>query len=216
MISLILSLIAIAGATRALQALRLARSDLRVTQAQYALEGMQQEIALRLLQDDRMVRFHWSGSMASGTADVLAEPEVSKLGLEAAADIDEALLRRLDVSDTAALRTRLAALTEARDLERQIVMSDAAPLWRACARSIISRYGQASTFEPVTEREPIGDVAISRASQVWRVRVTLSDGWRDDRLLRFTGIQQRPAATIQRRFSKVEGDDPCDIVFAAA
>jgi hypothetical protein len=211
--SLAIALMAAAVMTAGVSELRFARADLRRSQADYALAGAQTRAALSVLQAGNSGRLLWS---PTGAAEALAEPEAAKLDLAHAVQLDDATLAKFGVSDAGPLRDRLAALGRADAAE--IVGADAAPLWRACARSVISPYGSASKLQLATASSPAASTGMQwRIGEVWRIRVVLAGGWVDDRVVRFTGDPNQPAAVVERRMTRGEQEgNRCDALFAAS
>ena len=211
-ISLALAIVATAVSARSIATLKLAQGDLDRTKAEYALAGAQQTAAAAFLAPGQTPSAQWSMNTDIGAVDVLAEPEAPKLSLAAAADLDGSILAKFRVTDPAALRARLKALAEAGDAAADLEDADAAPLWTACARSLISADGLATA--PRTAPLPAAGStaqASGHLGEVWRIQVASSKGWVDDRTVRFAGDPLHPAATIRRRFSKGQkGVSQCD------
>jgi hypothetical protein len=198
--------------------LRLARGDLRRIQAQYGLGGASMQALAALGRAPETTRLRWTMATDAGPVAVLAEPETAKLPLAAAAALEDGDLRGLGASNPATLRARLEALVTARHGSMaEIAGGDAGLGWRRCAASAVSRLGQASrlavTPAVAPAATPEGGSGSFHAGEVWRVRVTL-DGWTEDRILRLTGDPYQPAAVIERRFHRSEGETPCDALTA--
>jgi hypothetical protein len=211
-ISLAIALMATAVTTAAIGELRLSHADLSRTQADYMLAGVQSQAELGLISTSSNGRLRWSGP---GVAEILAEPEASKLDIAHAAQLDDATLAKLGVIDPDRLLPRLATLGDAN--AAAIAAADASPAWRACARSIVSPYGTAAKLRFAQAASPTGSGPQWRIGEVWRIRVVLADGWVDDRIVRFTGDLNHPAAIVERQLArgKQEGDQ-CDVLFAAS
>jgi hypothetical protein len=156
-------------------------------------------------------RLRW---IPQGTVEALAEPEAAKVDMAHAAQWDESTMVRLGVADAAQLRARLAALADSE--AAAIATADAAPTWRACARSLISPYGSASAPQSAKASSPSGASINWRIGEVWRIRVALANGWVDDRIVRFTGDLTHPAAVVGRRLMRGDAEgERCDALFAA-
>jgi hypothetical protein len=210
-ISLAVAVMATALTAAGVAELRQAHADLSRTQADYALAGVQTRAVLSVLMAKTTSPLRWS---PTGAAEALAEPEAAKLGLEDAAQLDDASLARFGVTDAAQLRTRLAGLVQADAAE--ITTADAAPGWRACARSMISPYGTAPKLQLAKASRPAGASVQWRLGDVWRIRIVLANGWVDDRIVRFTGNMAHPAAVVERRLMRGQQEgDRCETLFAA-
>ena len=224
MVSLGVALVATAVTGEAIAQLRLARSDFARSQIESRLDGAQASAALAVISGGASTRMRWTIASNDGPVDVLAEPEAAKLSLSAAADIDDATLAKLAVADSGDLKVRLRELNPSRDADHELVSADASPVWRACARSLIAVHGAAARPPVLKARAPVQGALIWRIGEVWRVRVTwgpqsvhgLAERWVDDRIVRFTGDAEHPAAIVDRRFSRAgKGGDPCDAIFAS-
>ena len=215
-VSLALALIASAGVIAAVTELRLARTDLARERADYALAGAQQEAIAALLTARQEARLKWTQVSASGPISVLAEPQAAKLSLAAAATAGGGAFAHFALADAPHLASRLNALASADASDFQLADADAAPLWRACARSVVSPYGEAKSFTPVKAVAPIAGAVTWRIGETWRVRVSDKDGWFDDRIVRFTGDLAHPAAVVERRLGRTKGGTAaCEALFAA-
>lgn len=222
-VSLAIGLIATAVAGRSIAELRLARAELRRTEADYALAGAQALAAAAIVSSGQTPPFRWRLDTGDAQVSALAEPEGSKLSLAAAAHLDDAVLGRFGVRDPAGLRRKLKAASN-QPLEGDIGLLDAAALWRRCASTFISPFGSASGPMVPSYRSPdAGEHPASwRIAEIWRVSVSRPDGWRDDRIVRLTGDPGRPAAVIVRRFDRRASQDRkgegegCETVLMAA
>jgi hypothetical protein len=217
MISLAIATIAAAVTGAALAQLEVARRDWSFAKTEYALAGGQQIAALTALRNNDAARLRWTIPSPDGVLDALAEPEPPKLTLAAAADLSDVALSRLGVKDPISLRTQLHTLADDRRLTgKDIEAADMSPVWRRCARSIVSPFGQAVELKPTQTIAPGAGEQSWRAGETWRVRITAPDGWTDDRTLRFTGDGAHPAAVIEKRlYRQSVGRDPCDALMAA-
>jgi hypothetical protein len=206
-VSLALALVAAALTTAAVSELRSAHADLVRTQDDYALDAAQTRAALGLIATTSSGRLRWT--LPDG-GEVLAEPEADKLDLADAAKLDDATLARLGVSDPDGLRRRLADLGGADAAD--VGLADAAPLWRACARSIVSPLGTATKILYAPAAMPSSSGVDWRIGQVWRIRTALAD----DRIVRFTGTPLDPAAVIERKVTQGgQETERCDGIFTA-
>jgi hypothetical protein len=187
--------------------LQLARSDLQRTEVEYALAGAQLEAAATVVRSGQMGPFHWASSTDLGFVDIVAEPESPKLTLAAAATLPRAALEAFGAADAEALQSRLAA-SAGNANPVNVTELDPSPLWRACGPRLVSPFGgrTAYQFVPDQQPEPGKKTAWWRVSEVWRIRVATAAGWRDDRIVRFTGDAKHPAATVARWLSRGEGD----------
>lgn len=215
-VSLALALIASAVTLNSIMELRLARADLDRVTADYALAGAQQAAVLALLSAKQDAPLRWTQATTAGPVTVLAEPQAQKLTPVVAASLGGVILARFALADPAAVSGRLRALP-AYGSDFDVETADTAPLWRACARSMISPYGAGKTaggFSPVA---PAPGPIVWRIGETWRVRVAASNGWVDDRIVRFTGDASHPAAVVERRLRRTsQGESACDKVLAGA
>jgi hypothetical protein len=215
--SLAFALVAIAFVQRSTSQLLLSRQDLQRMQMAYALDGAQLSAAATVVRTGAGGPYRWPLSTDVGWVEAVAESESSKLGLAAAAQLDDSVFRDLGVDDIDALRARLVAAAMG-SATLDVGQLDAAPLWKTCAASLISSFGTASTVQPNSVQQPhMGDLTPEwRVGEVWRMQVTTSTGWRDERIVRFTGDALHPAAVVLRRLSRGQGgQEQCDAVIAA-
>ena len=225
MVSLGLALVATAVTGSAVAELRLARSDYRRGQAESRLDGAQAAAVLAVIGAGPSARMRWTIASGAGEVEVLAEPEAPKLGLQAAGDLDDATLAKLKVSDRGALKARLRQLTASQTADQDLAAADASATWRACARSLVAVHGTAIKPPVLKARSPVPGPLTWHIGEVWRMRVTgggpsaggtRADRWTDDRIVRFTGDAEHPAAVVARRFARAaKGGDPCDAIFAS-
>lgn len=199
-VSLGLALVAAALMARSVAALRGASAEFERVQAEYQLAGEHQRAALALITD-------------ASVGSVQAEPEAGKIDLATAAALPPSVLARFGVADT----TRLSGWLQAASLEptspADIVDADPAPLWKLCAPKLISTFGQASSLSALAGARRKGEGA--RLGEVWRLSARASDGWTDERIVRFTGEPRRPAAVIWRRFYRAgTGGESCAEILA--
>ena len=213
-VAMAIALTATALTALATAELKGARGGLTRLQAEYALAGDQQAAAVTVLETSKAVRLRWTEAGEAATVEVLAEPELAKVGYKAAAALDDSKLARLGVQDPAALRERLTAELADPEDRRPVAELDAAPLWRACAASLVSRWGAGGALAFAKADKPDGRRFSWRLAEVWRLRIARPDGWTDDRIVRFTGDPLRPAAVVRRRFSREgEADRQCETAF---
>lgn len=215
--ALSLSLVAVAMVGRSVMMLRQARSDLQRAGAEYILDGAHLSAAATVVRAGEGGPYRWALSTDAGFAEATAESEVDKVSPAAAGAWSEAAFTDLGVADATALKTRLATVGDQPFAD--IGALDSAPLWRECAASLISSLGQRNDARPAAPAEPRPQPETPdwRVGQVWRVRITLASGWRDDRLVRFTGDARRPVAVVRRRLSRTDGGQGrCDVVLHAA
>ncbi|MGR4866933.1 hypothetical protein [Caulobacter sp. LARHSG274] len=211
-VSLAVAILAAALVLRGVSALKLARADLRRSQAAYALSGAQVLAATRLVNGARSARLAWSiGGLDDRGVSVLAEAEAPKLRLTEAARLDDKVLALLGADDPAGARAHLAVLDARTATPDAIAAADVGASWRACARSAISPWGVAEALSLAAAQAPDQDLDGPRAGQVWRVRATTVDGWTDERIVRLIGRVEKPGAVIWRRFGRTaDGGVTCD------
>lgn len=216
--ALAIALIAAALVGRSVAALRLARADMARTEVEYGLDGAHFAAAATIVRSLDEGPFDWSLSTDVGWVEVLAEPEAGKLGLKAASQLPDGVVAVFGVADPASLKAKMAQMDE-QDLATEIAELDPAPLWRACAPRMISAFGKAKAFAYVAPSEPRAERELPnwRVGEVWRVRGTTATGWRDDRIVRFTGDARHPAATVTRRMVRSRvGEGTCAEILSAA
>lgn len=218
LIALTLAVIATALVLRSVMALRLAQHDLREMQAEYALSGAQLTAAVEVTLQRTTTHYVWSLNDGQGDFSVDAEPEGAKASLKAAAVADDAFFQRLDVRDTAALRSRLAQASAS--TVNDVNALDEAAFWRKCASRFVSIYG--GDLLPDLRTAPAAapsaaDRGAPRANEIWRIRVTGAGGWVDDRTVRLTGRPDHPVDVIFRKFGRAgEGGGPCEHLVGAS
>jgi len=213
--SLALTMVVTATLARSVRLLKQANADFARTQAEYGLDGAQLLAAAEIIRSGRGGPYRWQFSTSLGWINAQAEPEAVKLTPVVASGLGAEVFARMGVRDVAALKTRLAALPD--DPTVDVAALDNAVLWRLCAPIMISGLGVAKAFAPPAWAEPgPGKQAADwHVGELWRIRVRTTAGWRDDRIVRFTGDARHPAATVMRRFSRGEGDwGRCDAVLA--
>jgi hypothetical protein len=217
-LALALALIATAMMQRSTALLRQSRADLERTQMAYMLDGAQLAAAAAVVRSGAGGPYRWALATDAGWVEAVAEPEGDKVSLAAAATLADRVFRDLGVSDIDALRARLAAAANSDPL-LDVSRLDDATLWRVCAPSLISSFGAQTTIQPGAIEAPhMGDLTPAwRVGEVWRMQVTTTAGWRDERIVRFTGDARHPAAVVLRRLSRGNGGQgQCDAILAAA
>ena len=202
-VSLVIAIIASAVMAYSVDVLRLERSNMMRLQARYALDEAEARAALALISSkaEGPVRY----SLTTGTLNIeaIAEPEAPKLGLEPAATLSDRQLARWGVVSAGRVREGLAALAASRgQTVDRIAAADASRQWALCARSAISPYGLASALPVASLGVLSPGASLSRVGQVWRVRVAASNGWVDDRVIRFTGSIQHPIDVASDAFGR--------------
>lgn len=202
-LSLALALVGSATVVGSVQMLRLTRADLELTKQEFALDGAHFEAVAQIVRSGVPGPYAWTMSSDVGWMQVVAEPEADKLSFAAAAALDAGALSALGVARPEALKARLAQAA-ADDADVAVGGLDPAPLWSACGPSLASPLGQQDRFRYVRPREPgLGaDAASWRVGEAWRVSIATSAGWRDDRIVRFTGNARHPTAVVARRLTR--------------
>lgn len=209
-VCLSLALVASAMIVRSTAALRLARSDLEMTQTSYALDGAHLAAAAAVVRTAQKGPYHWTFTTDLGWVEAWAEPERDKLGLSNAADLNDEVFMAFGVTDVAAIRQRLrAAASSLGTLPPDIAAMDEAMTWRRCAPSLISLYGEAEALAAATHVVPKAGPGPEpqswRIGEPWRIAVTTAAGWRDERVVRFTGDASQPVAVVVRRLKHESG-----------
>jgi len=215
--ALTLALVAAALVQRSTSLLQLSRADLGRLQISYTLDGAQLSAAAAVIRSGAGGPYRWSLSTDAGWVEAVAEAEGDKVGLSAAAKLDDRVFRAMDVSDVDSLKARLTAAAAGQAIV-DVGELDAAPLWRACAATMISSFGAGSSIQSTQVQQPhMGDLTPAwRVGEVWRMQVTTAAGWRDERIVRFTGDALHPAAVVLRRLSRSKGGQgQCDAIIAA-
>lgn len=218
LISMAIAGVVIAGLARSSSEMRLARAELRRSQVEYALAGAHNVALLAIATSNRPPPYAWTIPSLGQAFDVVAEPERPKLSFQAVGALDDATLDRLGAGDREVLRSKLLALNGQGGLAWPADASSA-PAWRACAATVISTYGAALTPPSLGYVEPQSGSLDTRwrAGEVWRIAVTDHDGWRDERIVRFTGNGLNPAAVIGRRLTRGWKDPlSCETLFVDA
>jgi hypothetical protein len=217
-ISFAIAVVVAAVTTRAAGELRLAKAEVASLQTDYALAGAQNAAMAVIATSSRPPPYHWTVPSLGQAVDVLAEPERDKLSLAAAAGLDDEALVWLGSRQPAATRDRLVAVQEAKRLV-WIAEQSEDRRWEQCAASYVSPYGVGAQLSALSygEPEPAQQPGRWRAGEVWRIQVTLPSGWRDERIVRFTGDGVRPAIVLGRRLIRVmKGQQTCEAQFEPA
>jgi hypothetical protein len=199
-----LALVATAMVARSVMLLRQMRADLTQTQAELVLDGAHLLAAATVVRAGEGGPYVWSLPTDAGLAEAHAEAEGLKLSPEVAAELPEGVFVAMGVGNVSTVR---AALRAAPAGAPDIASLDAAPLWRACATGLISGLGKGAraTLRAPSEPRLRPETPDWRVGELWRIRITTPAGWRDDRLVRFTGDAQRPAAVVRRVLSRGQG-----------
>jgi multidrug efflux pump subunit AcrA (membrane-fusion protein) len=211
--ALALSLVVSAIMSASLTDLRAARAALDRTRVEASLDGAQQAAVAALLDAGAPARLRWIVPASRGAIEILAEPEAPKLALSAAADLADGELLALAPGEAGSIRPRLRALALSGASSADVARLGATPLWRACAASSISPYGQGGSLALSTAAPPSQGRFSWRAGEMWRLRALSPDGWADDRIVRLTGDAEHPAAIIERVLVRGQrGGEPCGVL----
>lgn len=215
--SLGLAMIVTAVLAASLVALKQSRLELERTRMDYALAGAQITAAASIIRSGGEGPFRWALATEAGWVEVLAEPEALKLSYDAAARLSDETIGRFQTTAPAAVKAAMAAAAAAGD-GQELRGFDSSTLWRDCAASMISPFGDAVSFTFAAPIEPKAETGPPawRIGEAWRMRVTTTTGWRDERIVRFTGDARHPIATVRRRLTRgVEGESRCDAILQA-
>lgn len=216
-LSLCCALICAAFVARGVMNLRLSQAQLIRNQQALALDGAALWAETTIIRNGDSGPFRWSLTLEGVETEILAEPEAHKVGMAAAANLPNAIFMALGVNDIAALRDRLSGSVLPVD-GPGVAGLDVAPNWAGCAPSAVSAFGKLEhlAYRPPSAPDAVVDPPAWRIGEVWRLRITTSAGWRDDRIVRFTGDPQHPAAVVSRAFTRVgSGGGKCDDLLAA-
>lgn len=207
MISLALAMGAVAVVSASEAELRSARSDFERSEIASALAGGQEKAAVSLFGSSGSGAIRWSEEAAGHSLEVLAEPEALKTSVTALISMDDQALALFMLADPKKLRERLKTLSLAQAVGPELEGADSSPIWRACARSLVSPFGLGEILHPLPQASLSSDTPTGHAGEIWRVRIRDASGWTDDRVVRLTGDNLHPVATLERRFSKLGRDD---------
>lgn len=205
-LSLAFATVGVGMTANAARVLQMAKADLERSRFEHVMDGAHLAAAAAVVRSGEAGPFSWTSGSDLGPVLVTAEPEAEKLGLAAAAELDDTVLTALGVTDPAALRARLAAEADA-ETPVHVADLDAAPRWAECAPSILSPLGRAESATYAPRLEPTNGTRPPawRIGETWRIRIATTAGWRDDRIVRFTGDARHPAAIVTRRLSRTGG-----------
>jgi hypothetical protein len=212
--SLTLALVGSALTLQGVQSLRLSKAELERSRQSYALDGAQLQAAAVIVRSGAPGPFAWSLSTDFGWVQVTAEPEADKLSPTAAAALSPAALAAFGVAAPPVLQARLTQ-PEVASGAAAVADLDPAPLWRACGPSLVSPLGQQTAFIFAPRvAPPAAATAAWHIGEAWRVSITTDAGWRDDRIVRFTGDARHPVAVVTRRLTRGV-QQRCDDLLAA-
>lgn len=204
-----LTLVATAMVGRSVELLRLSREDLKLMQTEYLLAGIHLSAAAAIVRTNRPPPYEWQIATEMGWVRIRAEPERQKLTLAAAAALSDEMLDAFEISNTPDLRRKLLAAAGA-TARVNLAELDGSPVWRHCAASLISPYGAQEGLVYAAPSEPV--VAPNQAppswriGEMWRLVTTTTTGWRDERIVRFTGDAGHPVAVVFRRLWRTKGE----------
>lgn len=196
-LSLAFALVGAAMTARSVHLLRLTDAELARDVQEIALDGAHLAAAAAIIRSGGSEPFEWTDATSVGWVRIVAEPEAGKLSYGGAAALPDEVLAGFGVQPDA-LRAQLLEV----DAEAAADPGglDAAPVWRECGGRLTSPFGAAQDYELQASRQPgvSPDGPNWHIGEVWRVRATSQAGWRDDRIVRFTGDARKPAATVVR------------------
>lgn len=209
MIALGLSLVVAAVMAAALQELRFSRQAFERRQAELALDGAQLLAVQAVTRGAGADRYRWTAPSAFGEIELLAEAEAPKLSSAEAAGRDD-VLEAFGVAQPGRLGGRLTAWLAGGGGALGLARLDPAVAWRRCAGSMVSPYGRGTTLRLAAAAAPTAASLDMRPAQVWRLRAAQRRGWVDERIVRFTGDPQHPAAIVERTLYRGDWmDEPC-------
>jgi len=215
LISLALAVGAVAVVSTSETELRSARADFERAEVASALAGGQEEAAVSIFSSAGGGALRWNEEAAGHKLEVLAEPEAMKTSVAAVISMEDRALTPLMLVDADQMRARLRVLSIAQAVGAPLEAADASPIWRVCARSLISPFGLTETLQPLPQASLLSDASSGHVGEIWRVWVRDSSGWTDDRVVRLTGDNLHPAATLEREFSKRDRvDSRCNSYFS--
>jgi hypothetical protein len=217
-ISMAIALVAAATVSRSFAELRLARAEFQRAQVEAKLSAAQDAAMLTISTSTRPPPYRWTFSTLGQSINVVAEPEVDKVGLAGVSTLDDETLAGFGLTDPTAVRNALAQALLGRTVY-WVADAASAPAWRACGAAYVSPYGRALALHaPIYTAPHSGETpSFWRAGEVWRVQVTNPDGWRDERIVRFTGDGLSPGQVIDRRLSRVKtGEWKCETLLGGS
>lgn len=214
-IALAIAMVVAALTARSVLELRLAKAELVRVEAEYAMAAAQNAAIIAISTSRRPPPYRWTMASLGQAVQVLAEPERAKMSIEALAQLDDASLLRLGSENAEETRRKLSSLKRNHAL---IWIEDqaASRLWRDCAASYGSPFGVSSSLQVAQYAQPLAgqQSSILRAGEVWRIRISDRQGWREERVVRFTGNGLDPAAVLGRKFSRGwKGGERCEALF---
>lgn len=206
-VSLALAMMATAAVARSTALLRQSRADLDRSLVEYAFDGAQLTAAAEVVRSGVGGPYRWTFTSELGFIDAIAEPEGDKLSLGAAARLDLETWSAFGIEDAEGFAQAIAVAATAPG-EPDIPGLSPTRLWRDCGPSLVAMSGGQDTFTyaPRTEPGPGENPPSWRVGELWRIRLTATSGWRDDRIVRFTGDAHHPIAVVARRVSRGEGE----------
>jgi len=216
-ISAAISMVVTVVVLRSLADLHLARAELARTAVEYGLDAGQNGAMLAIATSSQPPPYRWTLPNLGSSVEVVAEPERAKMSPQAFAQLDNDALAKFGVTDPDGLR---AALTTPHAASALTWVADVAtaPTWRLCGPAFVSPFGQALARPALDYHAPVSgrQAGFWRAGEVWRIQVTDAAGWRDERIVRFTGNGLNPAAVLGRRLSRGwKGTTSCQDLFDA-
>lgn len=207
LICLVLATTVSAVMAYALHARRLADASLERAKAELALDGAHILAAAGISKNLHGGRLFWTEGQGEQVFTILAEPEFDKLK---AADVKAGspAIVQLGATNPDKIVAEIAGAIAA-DQARSFAGMDPAPLWRRCADSVLSFFGEAEEVQLSPPRPPDTEGLRIHVGEVWRVRVS-AQGWSDDRIVRITGSALAPISNIRRTFGRdAVGGEPC-------
>lgn len=209
-IAMAISIVVIAVSLTAQQELRTATRALERAKVEAELDGAQLLSAVTVMRDGGSGRYRWRIDGAAGWIELLAENESAKLPLSRVPDLSDEDLARFDVVVPERLRTRVRGVAATQPSATDTGQLDTSRTWRQCAASMISPYGRAGRPRLDETIMPAARKFDWLAGQVWRLRARSADGWTEERIVRFTGEPNHPAAIVERRLLRDgEAGEPC-------
>lgn len=213
MISLALSIVAVASMYQSRAAFSAARADSQARQRDLDFDSASLEVVATIAKSSGPGPFAWTIALPNNSAlAVRAEPEWQKIGPSEANALTDDVLAKLNVKDAGSLRRAFSDLgSQTKSEAARVARLDESLLWRACAQRYVSVFGTASKIAIQGTTTPEASNAIdARIGQVWRIVLKSPSGWTDERYVRFIGDAQRPAATLEAaKHRERKGEDLC-------